>query len=164
MLEIIELHNMQRLFEYIALRSIIITIVWLFSILACLIDFWSGINAAKALGEPLASRGFRRTITKIGDYARVLMFTLMLDIIGSLWTFYKLPFASILCMVAILLIEGKSVIENSRRKKANAGAIPEIIKEILKATTHAEGKNIMDKIEKYILETSKNKTKEGANK
>lgn len=164
MLELIELRDTQLLYDYITLRACIILAVWLFTIIACLIDFWSGVNTAKALGEPLASHGFRRTVTKIGDYARILLFTFMIDVTGSLMTFYKLPFASMLCVLAVLAIEGKSVIENSRRKEANAGDIPDIIKDILKATTSAQGKAAFEKIEKYILDAEKNKNGNAKNK
>lgn len=156
MLELIELGDKAAIASYVEIRGAVILVVWLFSIVACLIDFWSGVTTAKAIGEPLASHGFRRTVTKVGDYARILMFTLMFDAVGCLFAFYKLPFASMLCGVAVLIIEGKSVIENSRRKKANAGEIPEIIKEIVNAATSTQGKDVFSKIEKYILEAGKN--------
>ena len=122
MLEFIEAKNFDGLMFFITVRVGIIIVCWLFATMACIVDFWSGTLTAKMLGEKLMSHGFRRTIVKIGDYARVLMFTFMIDALGSLLSFYVLPFATILCAIAVLLIEGKSVMENSKRNYSRTRA------------------------------------------
>ena len=121
-----------------------------------IVDFWSGITTAKAMGEALKSHGFRRTITKIGDYVRLMLFALMFDILGSLLQFYVLPFATILCTIAVIYIEGKSVVENSRRKKAHAADIPEIVKQIVQAATTEQGIEIFNKISEQLALNEKN--------
>lgn len=146
MLNLIETQNFDALEYYVAIRTIIVLICWTFMVIACLIDFWSGTDTAKALGEKLISHGFRRTITKMGDYVRVMFFALMFDMLGSLLPFYKAPFVTILATIAVVIIEGKSVIENSRRKKAHAADIPDIVKQIIHATTAKQGHEIIDKI------------------
>ena len=146
MLELIEAKNFDGLMFFIAIRVGIIIACWLFATMACIVDFWSGTLTAKILGEKLMSHGFRRTIIKIGDYARVLMFTFMIDALGSLLSFYILPFATILCAIAVLLIEGKSVMENSKRRKAHAADVPDIVKQIVQATTAKQGSEIIDKL------------------
>lgn len=146
MLNLIETQNFNALEYYVAIRTIIVLICWTFMVIACLIDFWSGTDTAKALGEKLISHGFRRTITKMGDYVRVMFFALMFDMLGSLLPFYKIPFVTILATIAVVIIEGKSVIENSRRKKAHAADIPDIVKQIIHATTAKQGHEIIDKI------------------
>ena len=146
MLELIETGNYDSLISFIAVRAAIILVCWLFMFMSNIIDFWSGITTAKALGEKLMSHGFRRTVVKIGDYARLMLFTLMFDALGNLLVFYKLPFATILCTVAIICIEGKSVIENSRRKKAHVADVPEIIKQIVHAKNVEQGLEIFSKI------------------
>ena len=146
MLELIETKDYEALTFFIVIRVIIILICWVFMTLSCIVDFWSGTTTAKALGEKLQSHGFRRTIIKIGDYVRVLCFALMFDALGSLLPFYAIPFGTILCTVAIICIEGKSVIENSRRKKAHAADIPDIVKQIVQATTAKQGSEIIDKL------------------
>lgn len=150
MLELIETKNMDGLMFFVAVRICIVLICWLFMLFGCLVDFWSGTTTAKALGEKLMSHGFRRTIIKIGDYVRVLIFALMFDMLGSFLSFYKIPFATILCTIAIMLIEGRSVIENSKRKKAHAADIPDIVKQIVQATTAKQGNEIVDKIVKEL--------------
>lgn len=150
MLELIEQKNFDGLVFYIAIRIVIVLICWVFMVVANLIDFWSGTTTAKALGESLMSHGFRRTIVKVGDYVRVMLFALMFDMLGSLLSFYVIPFATILCTVAIIWIEGKSVIENSRRKKAHAADVPEIVKHIVQCATTEKGLEIFNKLQKEL--------------
>lgn len=133
MLELINAKDVDGLLFFIAIRVSIILICWIFMVLGCIIDFWSGTTTAKALGQPLMSHGFRRTVTKIGDYVRLMLFALMFDMLGSLFSFYKIPVATILCTIAIIYIEGKSVVENSKRKKAHAADVPEVVKQMAQA-------------------------------
>ena len=146
MLEFIEAKNIDALMFFIASRVGIILICWIFMIMSNIIDFWSGTTTAKALGEALMSKGFRRTITKIGEYVRVMLFALMFDILGSLLSFYIIPFATIIATLAVMFIEGKSVIENGRRKKAHAAEIPEIAKKIVKATTVKQATELLEQL------------------
>lgn len=157
MLELIEAKDLEALMFFITVRVVIIVICWIFSTIACIVDFWSGTLTAKILGEKLMSHGFRRTIVKIGDYARVLMFAFMVDVLGSLLSFYILPFATMLCALAILCIEGKSVLENSKRRKAHAGDVPDIVKKIVQAATAEQGHEILNEITKIIALNDKKK-------
>lgn len=157
MLELIEAKDLEALIFFITVRVVIIVICWIFSTIACIVDFWSGTLTAKILGEKLMSHGFRRTVIKIGDYARVLMFTFMVDALGSLLSFYILPFATMLCALAILCIEGKSVLENSKRRKAHAGDVPDMIKQIIQAATTEQGHEVFNKIVNQ-LNVNKNDT------
>ena len=157
MLELIEAKNFDGLIFFIVIRVGIILVCWLFMILSSIVDFWSGTSTAKALGQTLMSHGFRRTVIKIGDYVKLMLFALMFDILGSLLSFYIIPFATILCTTAIMYIEGKSVIENSRRKKAHAAEVPDIVKQIVQATTTEQGNEILDKISKLLALNEKDK-------
>lgn len=155
MLEYIESRDMDGLLFYIVARICITLVCWFFVICSCLLDFWSGMNTAKALGESLQSHGFRRTIIKIGDYWRVLIFALMFDILGAFLTFYILPFITILCTIAIICIEGKSVVENSARKKAHAAEVPDMVKQIVEAATSEQGAEVLKKIAEGLSKTKK---------
>lgn len=155
MLEFIEHGNMAGLLFYVVVRICITLVCWFFVICSCLVDFWSGTNTARALGEKLQSNGFRRTITKIGDYWRVLIFALMFDILGAFLPFYVLPFTTILCAIAIICIEARSVIENSQRKKAHAAEVPDMIKQIIEAATSEQGAEVLAKITEGLLKHKK---------
>lgn len=153
MLELLESGDKAALYAYLTLRAGIVTACWLFATVACLVDFWSGTRTAKMLGEEIRSNGFRQTVVKIGDYARVLTFALMIDATGSLMSFYKLPFASMVCMVCVLLIEGKSVVENSRRARGAAGDIPEVAAKVVRLLTSkgTDIKRVVAEAEKKLL-------------
>ena len=157
MLELIETKNSEELAFFIGVRVVIILVCWLFMVASSLVDFWSGTTTAKALGKALMSHGFRRTVTKICDYVRLMLFALMFDALGSLLSFYVLPFATVLCTVAITFIEGTSVVENSRRKKAHAARVPDIIMQIVQATTTEQGNEVLKKISKIIALNDKEK-------
>lgn len=150
MFELLEQHKMDEIVDYLVIRMAIVMICWTFVFAANFLDFWSGRDTAKALGEKIDSQGYRRTFVKIGDYYRVLMFLLLFDLIGSLFPFYTLPFASILGSIAVISIELISVIENSKRKKSHAGDIPEIVKKIVQCATSKEGEKILDEIRKEL--------------
>lgn len=128
------------------IRVSITLVCWGFMIAACLIDFWSGISTARALHEPLMSHGFRRTFVKIGEYWRVMLFAQLFDILGAFLSFYYLPFATMLCTASVLFIEGRSVIENSRRKKSSAADVVEVSRKIAEATTKDEVKAVITDI------------------
>lgn len=146
MLEFIETRNIDALCAFIIIRAIIIMICWTMMIISCFVDLWSGRNAAQFLGEKLESHKYRRTVIKIGDYSRVMVFGFMFDCLGMLLPFYILPFGTMLCAIGVILIEGKSVLENSARKKAHAADIPEVIKKIIQAASTKDAESILEQL------------------
>ena len=152
MFELLEKQDMEAIVNYLLIRMAIVLICWAFVFVANFVDFWSGRNTARAIGEHIDSKGYRRTFIKIGDYYRVLIFALLFDLIGSLFTFYKLPFASLLGSISVIAIECASVIENSRRKKSHAAEVPEIIKKIIQCATTKDGEKILEEIRKELQE------------
>ena len=160
MLELIEAKNIDALMFFIVVRVGIILVCWFFMVVSSIVDFWSGTTTAKALGQALMSHGFRRTVTKIGDYVRLMLFALMFDILGSLLSFYIVPFATILCTIAVIYIEGKSVVENSKREKAHAADVPDIVKKIVQAATVEQGHEILNEITKIIALNDKDNEKD----
>ena len=146
MFDLIQSGDLHGLGGYVMIRVSITLVCWGFMIAACLIDFWSGISTARALHEPLMSHGFRRTFVKIGEYWRVMLFALLFDILGAFLSFYNLPFATMLCTASVLFIEGRSVIENSRRKKSSAADVVEVSRKIAEATTKDEVKAVITDI------------------
>lgn len=146
MFELIQIGDFHGLGGYIVIRVSITMVCWFFMIAACLIDFWSGITTARALHEPLMSHGFRRTFIKIGEYWRVMLFALLFDILGAFLSFYYLPFATMLCTASVLFIEGRSVIENSRRKKSSAADVVDVSRKIAVATTRDEVRAVISDV------------------
>ena len=54
--------------------SVIIFVCAVLVMAAAFIDMWTGIEAARANKERISSRGLRKTVAKIVDYLRVVMF------------------------------------------------------------------------------------------
>lgn len=148
MLEYITTGNWGALQNDIVLRIAVILVCWGMMVASSFIDLWSGIDAAKACGEKIQSNGLRRTVSKLGDYFRIELFFLMFDGLGSLISWYELPYASMVGALAIILIEGKSVVENSRKKKSSAANIPDIIKTIVNASNVDQAKAIINQLNK----------------
>ena len=56
----------------------------------------------------------------------------------------------------MLLIEGKSVIENNKRKKSNAGKIDEVAKQIVKADNLDDASRVIKTIAELVSTINKN--------
>lgn len=66
MLELIQQEDWHGLTVYVAVRVAIVLICWVFLAMATFIDMYYGRKAAKAAGEGLRSRKYRRTFNKSG--------------------------------------------------------------------------------------------------
>lgn len=125
------------------------TIIFVCAILvmvASFIDMWTGIDAARVNKEPISSKSLRKTIAKIVDYLRVLLFAVLIDVLGLFFPWYAIPYFSIICTLGILLIEGRSVIENSKKKKANAGEVAEMVEKIINCAVSKDAEELIQLI------------------
>lgn len=120
-------------------------------VLAAFIDMWSGVEAARAVKERISSHGLRKTVSKIVDYLRVVFFAALIDTLGLFFPWYLLPYFVMACTLGVLLIEGRSVIENSRKKKSHAADILNAVEDIIKAATQQDAERII----KQLKETEK---------
>lgn len=123
-------------------------------IVAVLLDLSTGVSAARKNGEKIKSRILRRTITKILDYLRVLLFGVMIDVLGLSFTWYSAPYCAILVAVGVVLIEAKSVLENYHKSKSAARQLPDILGQIIEAATDEDAKKILE-----IVKSNDNKGK-----
>ena len=133
-------------FNVIQSQVYIILAMWVIMVLAVCVDLWAGPDSAKARGEKIYSGGLRRTFSKLGDYWRIQVMSLIFDLIGSCIDWYALPFASMLVTAAIVLIEGRSVWENERAKKGNVAKLPAAIRDIINCTTAKSAEELLKKI------------------
>lgn len=126
-----------------------ITIIFMCCMLviaACLIDLWTGIDAAKKNKEKIRSKSLRRTVTKMLDYLRVIVFGVLIDILGLAFPWYVIPYLAVICTLGILIIEGKSVLENFHKKKSSAAQVVDIIEAIVEATDNETAEKIIKAI------------------
>ncbi len=128
-------------------RQALITLVcWLIMVLAVTIDLWTGIDKAKSKKEEIHSKALRMTITKIGEYWRVLVMFLLFDIVASFIVSYTLPYASMLGAICVIGIEACSVLENLKAKRSSAAKIPEAIVKIIECKNIDEAKKLINLI------------------
>lgn len=131
---------------------------WIGMAVACFVDMWSGVSTARAIGERVHSHRLRETFQKIKDYAGVMFPFMFIDIIGSLFTFYFLPFFQIVVSTGAIIIEGWSVLENKKRKKSHAALIPELAKEIIQCAREKDAEVLIETIQNL---SHKNKNDNG---
>ena len=124
-------------------------IAFLLCVLVCaaaLIDMWTGIDAARTNKERIMSHGLRKTVSKIIDYLRIVYFFLLIDILGVVFAWYNLPYCAILATLGVLLIEGRSVIENSKKKQSAAGRVVDAVQEIIACVDSEKAQKIIEMI------------------
>lgn len=134
----------------------IIFICCIMVIFAVLLDLNTGINAAKKAKERIKSRILRRTITKIVDYYRLLMFGVMIDVLGLAFVWYNIPYVAILVTFGVIIVEAKSVLENYQKSKSAAREIPEMIMQIIKCANKEDAAKIVELIKKNNDESKVN--------
>lgn len=127
--------------------AIVIFIAWIGMAMACFVDMWSGVSTARAIGEKVHSHRLRETFQKIKDYAGVMFPFMFIDIIGSLFSFYFLPFFQIVTGAGAIIIEGWSVLENKKRKKSHAALIPELAKDIIQCAREKDAEALIETIQ-----------------
>lgn len=121
----------------------IIFICFVLVIAACLIDLWTGVDAARKNKEKIKSRILRRTVAKILDYLRVVVFGVLIDILGLAFPWYAIPYAALIVTLGILLIEGKSVIENYQKSRSSAAKVVDMITTIIDCTDNDTAEKII---------------------
>jgi hypothetical protein len=116
------------------------------TIAACFIDLWTGIDAARKNKEQIRSKALRRTVAKALDYLRVIVFGTLIDVLGLSFPWYVMPYCAVVCTLGILVIEGKSVLENFHKKKSSAAKVVDIVAAIVDATDNETAEKIIKAI------------------
>lgn len=142
--------NMKELFGFVVqdIRGGV-TIIFICSILicvACLMDMWTGIDAAKANKEKIRSKPLRKTGIKIVDYFRLVIIFVLIDILGLCFPWYSLPYGAIIGTAGVLFVEGFSVVENLRRKRSHAAEVADVATKIVKCLTTEDAEKIIKMI------------------
>lgn len=121
-------------------------------IIAVLLDLETGVKAARKNREKIRSHRLRRTVAKILDYLRVLLFGVMIDMLGLAFPWYAIPYCAILVTLGVVLIEGKSMLENYHKMKSAAAALPQMIADIVECSDTEKAKRLIDliKSEQYL--------------
>lgn len=130
----------------------IIFLCFMLVLFAVVFDLYTGVRAAKKLKEKIQSHILRRTVLKIIDYLTVVFFGVLIDVLGLCFPWYAIPYCCIVTTLGVILIEGKSVIENHTKIKSPAARVPETIgdiaEKIIKCDNIKDAMEIAEKLKK----------------
>lgn len=112
-------------------------------VVAALLDMWTGVDAARANRERIRSHSLRKTVRKVIDYLRIVVFGFLIDILGLFFPWYDIPYACIVVTLGVILIEGKSVIENLKKKRSHAADIVDIIGRIIECADEKDARKLI---------------------
>ena len=110
---------------------------------AALLDMWTGVDAARANRERIRSHSLRKTVRKVIDYLRIVVFGVLIDILGLFFPWYDIPYACIVVTLGVILIEGKSVIENLKKKLSSAAQVVDIVGKIVECADEKDAKKLI---------------------
>lgn len=112
-------------------------------IVAALIDMWTGVDAARANRERIRSHSLRKTVRKVIDYLRIVVFGCLIDILGLFFPWYDIPYACAIVTLGVILIEGKSVIENLKRKRSSAAQVLDMVSRIIACADEKDARKLI---------------------
>lgn len=121
----------------------IIFVCCILVIAAALLDMWTGVDAAIANREKIRSHSLRKTVRKVIDYLRIVVFGCLIDILGLFFPWYDIPYACVVVTFGVILIEGKSVIENLKRKRSSAAQVIDIVSQIIECADERDAKKLI---------------------
>lgn len=134
----------------------IIFVCCILVIAAALLDMWTGVDAARANKEKIRSHSLRKTVRKVIDYLRIVVFGCLIDILGLFFPWYDIPYACAIVTLGVILIEGKSVIENLKKKRSSAAQIVDIVGRIIECADEKDAKKLIGIIKgEHIKEETK---------
>ena len=74
------------------------------------------------------------------------MFGVLIDVLGLSFPWYAIPYCAVICALGILIIEGKSVLENFHKKKSAAAKVMDVIETIINCTDNETAEKIIKAI------------------
>lgn len=129
--------------------------LWGILIAAILVDLWDGVKTARKLKEPIKSHQLRITIDKMTEYWRLMLIAALVDLVGSVFTFYIVPYLSILLCLGLVGVEGKSLFEHAKRRKSKAIEMKDIIQAVIRAANDKDAVAAFENIRDFIEKTKK---------
>lgn len=94
-------------------------------------DTISGIYTAKKTGEKLRSHRLRKTFEKMAIYWFFQMLVAIVGVMFTVFSFYNLPYMSIVLAAAICITETRSMLEHSKRRRDGVAKIPGAVQEVI---------------------------------
>lgn len=120
-------YSLHHLVWHLSIVAVCIIVTGVFSIA----DTISGIYTAKKTGEKLRSHRMRKTFEKMAVYWFFQFLVAIVGVLLSFFSWYDLPYLSIVLALSICFTEGLSMWEHSRRRKDGVAKIPETMQELI---------------------------------
>ena len=73
----------------------------------------------------------------------MVIYGVLIDVLGLTFPWYAVPYCAIVCTLGILIVEGKSVLENFQKKKSSAAKVADIIEVIVNCTDNDTAEKII---------------------
>ncbi len=112
------------------------------------LDTYFATSTARMLGEKIRSRKLRKGIEKLTFYWGAQIAASLVGTIGLLFTWYNLPYLTILVTLAVAWTEGKSYREHFSRRRDGVAKVPESLQEMIDFFGEDEIKDIFHTIAK----------------
>lgn len=122
---------------------------------AIMLDLWDGVYTARVTQKRVHSHKLRVTIEKMSEYWRFCMIGFLVDCMGCLFEFYKLPFMALVFGVGLIGVEVKSMFEHAQRRKSGGAELPDLIKEIVKCAHEKDAQKIIEYLTAKKLDDEK---------
>lgn len=120
-------YSLQHLVWHLLIVAFCIFTTGIFSVA----DTVSGVYTAKKTGEKLRSHRLRKMFEKMMVYWFFQVLVGVVGLILSLFSFYNLPYLSIIFAIMICVAEGRSMWEHSKRRRDGIAKLPEAIQELI---------------------------------
>jgi hypothetical protein len=124
-------------------------------IAAIMLDLWDGVHTAKKTNQRVHSHKLRVTIQKMSEYFRFILIGFLVDCIGILFSFYALPFVTLLFGVGLIVVEAKSMFEHASRRKSHMTQLPDIIQAVINCAHDKDAKKLIQEIQSLNLTPEK---------
>lgn len=115
-------------------------------IIAIMLDLWDGVHTAKKTNQRVHSHKLRVTIAKMSEYWRFILIGFLVDCLGMFFTFYLMPFVTLLFGVGLIVVEAKSMFEHTNRRKSHMTELPDIIKRIMECAHEKDAMKIIEQL------------------
>ncbi len=122
----------------------LIFICFIVVFLATILDLIVALVGEYKIGHSIESRKLRKTVIKIILYYSVLLYGVLIDVVGLAFVWYDLPYAALLAGIGCVGIEGKSMWETHDKICSSVTELPEILREIISATTIKDAAKVVE--------------------
>lgn len=133
--------------------------VCLLVIIAIMLDLWDGVYTARKTNRRVHSHKLRVTIGKMSEYWRFILIGFLVDCLGVFFSFYILPFVTILFGAGLIVVEIKSMLEHAARRRSHTTDLPEIIKGIVACAHEQDARKIIGQLQSLIESSDKESDK-----